>query len=105
MASKLYDITGAHNTHWYKFIKLTPKPELEEIPKPGNEHARVAFCTKCHAEINFEKGRSYVKKHLQEYHWVYLRDQEAVKEAKRTGASSYLRPASGTRKKLVTVTS
>ncbi|GMF18870.1 unnamed protein product [Phytophthora fragariaefolia] len=36
--SKLYDISGAHNKNWYKFIKLVPRPEFEHLQKPGNKH-------------------------------------------------------------------
>ncbi|GMF42634.1 unnamed protein product [Phytophthora fragariaefolia] len=57
--SKLYDISGAYNPYWYKFVKLVPRPEFDHLQKPGNKHARVAYCTKCNAEVHFEKGRSY----------------------------------------------
>ncbi|GMF50247.1 unnamed protein product [Phytophthora fragariaefolia] len=54
--SKLYDISGAHNPYWYKFIKLVPRPEFEHLQKPGNKHARVAYSTKCNADPIHKKA-------------------------------------------------
>ncbi|GMF30815.1 unnamed protein product [Phytophthora fragariaefolia] len=106
--SKLYDISGAHNPYWYKFIKLVPRPEFEHLQKPGNKHARVAYCTKCNAEVHFEKGRSRVKMHLQVHHPAYFRDCEkkkkSAKDGKVTIASGAPHSTSSKKKRVVAVT-